>query len=213
METKEKEEITNLIDVTKGIVEGDFYKEVNIKLHGELGHLASYIDKIRKNLAAVDPGMVKASDKIPEASHQLADINKMLESAANKMFDITEKMMDDQGRVSAQMSSLKNWVETIGSNGTGKAILSELETMHNATRNDLVELITNLSFQDLTGQKIKKLTALVEEVEAKILELLVTFGHPKEGAASKEKVLEGLRDRTKPLQQGIVDDILKNLGK
>lgn len=213
MEPMEKEEITNLLDVTKSIAEGDFYKEVNIKIQGELGQLASYIDKIRKNLAVVDPGMSKASDKMPQASHELADINKMLESAANKMFDITEKMVDDHGKMSSQLAGLKNWITEVNDNGKGNAALAELEAMHNITKADLVELITNLSFQDLTGQKIKKLIALVEEVEAKVLELLVTFGHRKEGTASKEKVLHDLRDRSKPINQNLVDDILKNLGK
>lgn len=213
MEPKEREEITTLLNATKSIAEGDFYKEVNIKIQGELGQLASYIDKIRKNLAIVDPGMAETSDKMPQASHQLADINKMLESAANKMFDVTEKMMDDHGKMSLRLEDLKNWMAAVNDNGKGRTALAELETMHNITKADLVELITNLSFQDLTGQKIKKLTALVEEVEAKVLELLVTFGHRKEDAASKEKVLHDLRDRTKPLQQNLVDDILKDLGK
>ena len=215
MEAKEKEEITSLIDVTRSIAEGDFYKEINIKLQGELGQLASYIDRIRKNLATVDPKIVESSDKMPQASHQLADINEMLESAANKMFDVTEKMMDDHGKMSVQLADLKNWI-AVNDNGKGGgkggAVFAEIEAMHSTAKDDLVELITNLSFQDLTGQKIKKLVALIEEVEAKVLELLVTFGHRKEGAASKEKVLQGLRDRTKPLQQGLVDDILKNLG-
>ncbi len=212
MEAQEKEGVDALLDVTKSIAEGNFYKEINIKLQGELGHLASYIDKIRKNLATVDPGMVQSSDKMPQASCQLADINKMLESAANRMFDITEKMVDDNGKISAQLADLKNIISIANDNEKGKAVLAGIETMHNMTRENIVELIANLSFQDLTGQKIKKLTALIEDVEAKILELLVTFGR-RADTASREKVFEDLRDRTKPLQQNLIDDILKDLGK
>ena len=49
----------------------------------------------------------------------------------------------------------------------------------------MIEILTALSFQDLTGQKIKKIIALVGDVETRILGLLISLGIKKEDAPER----------------------------
>lgn len=211
----EKEGLTEIIDVTKAMSEGDFYKELNTKLQGELGDLARYIDKTRKKLQKLDPTISEATEKMPQASSQLSDITKATEEATHKVISITERVMDDHDVVSGKIKKLREAV-TAGVID-GMAILKiarELEEINERNKNDLIEILTSLSFQDLTGQKIKKIVSLVEDVETRILELLISFGIKKEDGTTKEEMMEQLKDATKGLgaNQGLVDDILKNLG-
>lgn len=214
-EIMEKEGLAEIVDATRAMSEGDFYKSVNTKLQGELGDLARYIDKTRKNLQKLDPAVSETTEKMPQASTQLSDITKATEAATHKIMSFTEKVMDYEEIVSGKIKELREaaTARTVDSTAILR-IAREIEDINDRSKNDLIEILTALSFQDLTGQKIKKIVTLVGEVEAKILELLISFGIKKEGGARKEEMMGQLKDASKGLgvNQGLVDDILKNLG-
>lgn len=211
----EKEGLAEIVDATRAMSEGDFYKSVNTKLQGELGDLARYIDKTRKNLQKLDPAVSETTEKMPQASTQLSDITKATEAATHKIMSFTEKVMDYEEIVSGKIKELREaaTARTVDSTAILR-IAREIEDINDRSKNDLIEILTALSFQDLTGQKIKKIVTLVGEVEAKILELLISFGIKKEDGARKEEMMGQLKDASKGLgvNQGLVDDILKNLG-
>lgn len=212
-EMSEKEQLEEIINVTKAMSEGDFYKELNTKLQGGMGELARYIDKTRRSLQKLDPPVSIVSEKIPQASSHLFDITRATEEATNKVMTITEKLMDDQEIVSAKIKDLREvaTAKTVDSTAILR-IAREIEEISNQNKNDLIEILTALSFQDLTGQKIKKIVTLVQDIEMRILELLVSFGIVKEDW--DEDVLKQLKSPEKGLgvNQDLVDDILKNLG-
>jgi chemotaxis protein CheZ len=208
-----KQGLAELIDATKAMSEGNFYKELNIKLQGELGELAKYIDKTRKSLQKLDPPVSTISGKIPQASSHLFDITKATEEATHKVLSITEKVMDDQEKMSEKIAKLRDAATAAAVDGPAiLKIAREIEEINSNNKGDLIEILTALSFQDLTGQKIKKIVALVQEVEMRVLELLLSFGIVKEDW--HEKVIGQLKDPTKGIEanQGLVDDILKKLG-
>lgn len=212
-EISEKQGLAELIDATKAMSEGNFYKELNTKLQGELGELARYIDKTRKGLQKLDPHISSVSGKIPQASIHLFDITKATEEATHKVLSITEKVMDDQEKMSEKIAKLRDAATAAALDGPAiLKIAREIEEINNRNKDDLIEILTALSFQDLTGQKIKKIVALVQDVEMRILQLLMSFGLVKEDW--HEEVLEKLKDPEKRLDasQGLVDDILKKLG-
>ncbi len=71
---------------------------------------------------------------------------------------------------------------------------------------DLTEILTTQSFQDLTGQTIKKVIKLVGDIEEELVKLIATFG---------VKMEPGLRaEMTNPekVSQEDVNDLLKDFG-
>ncbi|MCL0072611.1 protein phosphatase CheZ, partial [Thermodesulfovibrionales bacterium] len=71
---------------------------------------------------------------------------------------------------------------------------------------DLTEILMTQSFQDLTGQIIKKVIELIEDVEKELVNLVATFGVKIE-EGKIVKVCE-----TEKVSQSDVDDLLKDLG-
>ncbi len=71
---------------------------------------------------------------------------------------------------------------------------------------DLIKIITAQSFQDLTGQTLKKVIKLVGEIEEELVRVIKTFGIKMTTTAKPQEVIS---DR---ISQSEVDDLLKNLG-
>jgi len=76
--------------------------------------------------------------------------------------------------------------------------------------------MTTLSFQDITGQKIKKIVKLIDEIETRLLEIIVAFGikvdkakEPDAGQRATEW-LNKLKDSSgsNGTKQDLVDQIL-----
>ncbi len=206
----EKEGVKELTEVAKAITKGDFYREINLDLKGELGQLAFYIDKTRRNLQLLNPKIRESKDQVPEVAQGLASITKATEEATHKVLTIAEKVLEDRDAVSGHLSKLKDLVEN-----NALQYIKEVENINEENKSDMIEILTALSFQDLTGQKIKKMEEAMLEIEKKILELLVSFGiQPEDKKETREqKVLEQMQKlKTDKLSQNLVDDILQGLG-
>ena len=78
--------------------------------------------------------------------------------------------------------------------------------------------IPALSFQDLVAQRVKKLLTILEEVEHKLLKLVVVFGLKQENVKTDREsrgyqMLKQLeQSKSTALQQDLVDDILGQFG-
>lgn len=214
---KKDSSVKKLADMAQAISEGDFHKEFNvIKIKGELGRLAKYLDETRRKLQFIDCPIKTSTKNFPEASNQLLDITKETEAATHKIISLTEKVLDDQNTLSEHLRKLKDSTHNLGNTKKIKSIIQNIETINNSNREDLISLLTALSFQDLTGQKVKKILFLVQDIETKILELLVSFGlsvdekSDSKGKKKKEEMITELQDSSKPidLKQDLVDEIL-----
>ncbi|HUU49828.1 MAG TPA: protein phosphatase CheZ [Nitrospinota bacterium] len=207
---KKSYSVKKLADVAKAISEGDFYKETNLKLKGELKRLAKYIEETRKKLQYIDSPIKSTTKSFPEASMQLSDITRQTEEATHKIISLTEKILDDQNRLTEILKNLKKFVSNNikKENREIKSIINDIQNINISNKEDLIDLLTALSFQDLTGQKIKKIISLVQDVETKILVLLVSFGLVDK--KKRGEMVTELKDPSKPidLKQDLVDDIL-----
>jgi len=141
-----------------------------------------------------------------------------LEKAANTIMSILERVMNEQDRAVSMLGVLKSWAQDLeeksGSEGIG--IINVLEGSFGSMRTDMMDILTNMSFQDLSGQKIKKVMAGFSEVQSKILELAVTFGlqtsHDGE-FTEKNDLLDELKDVSvsMDLKQDIIDKIFNEM--
>jgi chemotaxis protein CheZ len=173
-------------------------KKGQSELFTEVGKVTRKMhDSIKSFREALDPKLKDmASIEMPNAVDRLEYVISKTEEAANKTLGIVEKHLLKMDDISAHIRKLNGPEESI----------SYLKTFKNGLEDDLTEVLTTQSFQDLTGQTIKKVIKLVGEIEAELVRLIATFGVKVEaGAAAEVPVAE-------QISQSGVDDLLKDFG-
>lgn len=183
--------------------------EVMNKLREELSSLALFIDKTRQGIDNIETTVKVGSEKFPEASNQLSAVTGELECAANKIMTILEGLMSEQERADTLLRKLSEWAGGCGAAGSDEAVslISDLQKVNVKARSEMMDIFASMSFQDLTGQKLKKVIGSLATVEKKLLEMALSFGLDGVGA---EGASGGQAE--KPIDQDIVDRLLKELG-
>ncbi|MBI5682311.1 MAG: protein phosphatase CheZ [Deltaproteobacteria bacterium] len=204
-----------VIDVAKALADGNLNRGLKPEqLHGVLAELAVHLEKIRQNFLVIDPNIKDTSEKVPETSSQLMDIDKTLSTAADSLMLLTEDLMTDHEMIETLLNRLLQWGEGLNmldNDSVARTTINELGAINKKSKANLMEVFANLSFQDLAGQKIMKMKNLIEGIEARLLEVLVIFGHHKD-KTKRDEMLKGLKESGGVLKQDLVDDIMNNLG-
>lgn len=187
------------------------------RLYEEMGELARYVERAMKAISQVSPGIVSSSTQLPTAAGHLNDLIKMTEEGTLEVMRLTEMIQDNRDRAVKDLSSV---VETLQARdctelaerlGSVKAVMVE-DGKH------LTEIMTALSFQDLVAQRVKKLVTILDEVQSKLVELVVVFGIPQNGTetgaeGTAGELLKQLEESKKTaMKQQVADDILAQFG-
>jgi len=181
------EEIMNRINV-RG--QDELFKEVGRvtrKLHDSLKSFKEAIDPKLKDLAAVE---------MPNAIDRLQFVIDKTEEAANKTMGIVEKYILSMDELAGHIRNLQGPEESI----------TFIRGFKNRLEDDLTEILTTQSFQDITGQVIKKVIGLVGDIEEELVKLIATFGVKVEDGRKSEAVTP------EKVSQTDVDDLLKEFG-
>lgn len=199
-----EEVVDKIVEVTKAMSEGDFHREIDGDLYGQIGEIAKYINATIKRLQTVEPNIAVASDNIPAASMQLSEITKATEEATHGVMTHVEHVLDSQDLILHNIEAIEN-----GENISRAA--EEIKQVVADNREALMDIMTGLSFQDLTGQKIKAIISLIGEIEKRIIHLIVTFGLKSKENIKEDSPLKDLSENS-VLEQELVDSILKEFG-
>jgi len=198
------EEITNFMNM---VAQGDYEQANKIMnniiqksqsdLFKEVGKVARKLHDSLKNFReALDPRLKEiATEKMPRAVDQLQMVIDKTEEAAQRTLEIAEKYI-------LQMDNFANHLRQI--QGPAESI-EVLKNFKNSLEDDLTEIITTQSFQDLTGQVLKKVISLVGDLEVELIRLIKTFG-------LKIEEKEVVQKETEKVSQEDVDDLLKEFG-
>lgn len=212
----EKEIAQNL---SKSLLEGEFYRRVNDDLQEGLKQIYQEVKaarggrEIRKIEADIDP-----EELFSETSDQLDAVLQTTEKAAVEIIDIVENLQELQGSV-AQI------VKGFESGGVTKSDREKLKKINQTLGNDLSTIMVTLSFQDLTGQRIKIIINSIRQVEKIVREVMLSTGLMiKQREAEPEKDIDTLTENAKEeatsklegpsaeSNQDDVDDLLASLG-
>ncbi len=190
--------------------------ETGTELYENLGELARYINVAHKHFAesmAQESNIkVKAQD-LPTAYDLLNMVTEETEVATMKVMSHTE----ETGNSVTEMRSLLEQIEEAVPASSEAA--SKVSDLADRLRGELAAIeglqddtMMAMSFQDLTGQKIKQVIALMADVEERILKLVVQFGMER-AAESEEAIEERIQDIDHDaVSQGDVDSILAEFG-
>ncbi|MFN3479058.1 MAG: protein phosphatase CheZ [Thermodesulfovibrionales bacterium] len=172
---------------TKG--QDELFKEVGRvtrKLHDSLKSFKESIDPRLTEITTID---------MPNAIDRLQFVIDKTEEAANRTMGIVEKYILGMDELSSHIRNLKEPEESV----------NYLKGFKNRLEDDLTEILTTQSFQDITGQTIKKVISLVGDIEEELVKLIATFGVKVEDGKKVESISE-------KVSQEDVDDLLKEFG-
>lgn len=190
-----------------------------------IGHVTRALhDSIRA--LGLDKMLEQVAHDIPDARDRLNYVAKMTEQAAERVLNAIDEATPLQTELATESTRLKERWQTIVASPSLKSEYNEVvqETLTylaltdkntTATKALLMDIMMAQDFQDLTGQVIKKITLLAQDMERQLVQVLVDFSP----AAKKEEnsLLNGPQidphntvDVVASQEQ--VDDLLDSLG-
>ncbi len=190
-------------------------QDENHSINNELAELTKYVEVITSTIRDMESPVTTTSDQLPQATAHLNDLAKMTEDGAHRVLTLTEAL-------EANRVSMKTILQKMGGNLTAEhaSDVAALEEIVKSDEGKLMDIHVALAFQDLVAQRVAKLVTILNEVQHKLLKLVVIFGiqQKKDGAVEKEegRGYEMLRQlessQTTALEQDLVDDILSEFG-
>lgn len=196
------------------------------ELINRIGQLTRQLREGLRELG-LDKGIAKAAEAIPDARDRLNYVATMTERAAERALnaiDAAQPVQDELARRAADLRA--RWDEWFASpKGLDEArqlvvdtrsYLAEVPQQAAAINAQLLEIMMAQDFQDLTGQVIKKMMDVVQEVETQLLQLLIDYVPSEKRQESAPGLLNG--PQVKPaaadavVDQAQVDDLLSSLG-
>lgn len=176
----------------------------------------------------LDKIMDQVAHDIPDARDRLSYVAKMTEQAAEKVLNATDVATPLQDEIAEQAARLEqDWKAILDSHGLKSeynakveetiAFLKMATSNTNQTKALLMDIMMAQDFQDLTGQVIKKITSVAQELEKQLVQVLVDFSpQTKKEKQPDDSLLNG--PQINPHAENVVasqeqvDDLLESLG-
>ncbi|SHE23162.1 protein phosphatase CheZ [methanotrophic endosymbiont of Bathymodiolus puteoserpentis (Logatchev)] len=224
LENNDETKADEILDQISGMRESMLFQEV--------GRLTRQLHDTM-NSFALDSKMVELTSKdIPDAKERLHYVIAMTEQAANQTMAVIESLTPISQELSDQANELSNkWDRFLAKDMPFEEFknMSQEITMHFAQTKEgvesvqtgLTDILMAQSFQDITGQIIRRVIDLVQEMEHSMVELVrISGGKMKTEAvviAEPElpgPVVPGVDDKANDVatSQDDVDDLLSSLG-
>ncbi len=141
-------DVIKLAEDLVGAMQG-FFTEIDRTASSEFRYIAKYILKARDEIAALRPKDL-SDNRIPSAGAELEAIVKNTEDATNTIMSAAEAIM--------------------------AADPSDPEAYAAAVNDKVMEIFEACSFQDLTGQRVKKVVATLKHIEERITAVASAVG-------------------------------------
>ncbi len=192
-----------------------------------IGHMTRGLHESLRALG-LDKMIEKAAQDIPDARDRLSYVARMTEQAADRVLNATDIANPLQDELAKQAAALEaKWKEVLkvpslkseyneAAEETLAFIRQTVETS-TATKAQLLEIMMAQDFQDLTGQVIKKITRLAQDLEQQLVQLLVDFSPAPNKKEADSSLLNGPQINPEEnvnvvANQSQVDDLLESLG-
>jgi chemotaxis protein CheZ len=195
-----------------------------------IGHVTRTLHDSLRGLG-LDKIMDQVAHDIPDARDRLKYVAKMTEQAAERVLNATDAAMPLQDNILSQAGVLEERWKTIMASASVKSEYNEIAnetlaylatTSKNSTDTKalLMDIMMAQDFQDLTGQVIKKITSLAQDLERQLVQVLVDFSPNSPVNTKKEPEVQLMNgpqidpENTVDVvaSQEQVDDLLDSLG-
>ncbi len=200
------------------------------ELLGRIGQLTRQMREGLRELG-LDKQVAKAAQAIPDARDRLAYVATMTERAAHRALNAIELAQPLQEGLATDAKGLsKRWDEWFAHPVEldqarelvmdTRGYLQKVPGQASAINTQLMEIMMAQDFQDLTGQVIKKMMEVVNDVETQLLQVLIDNAPGDKRHDAQPSSHGGLQNgpQIKPnspdavTDQGQVDDLLASMG-
>jgi chemotaxis protein CheZ len=242
----EKEVVVEKEAALEGVSD-QFYKEISEEMFNEIGKMARDLSLSIKTPLDDDMKNVDISQAgvdLEGAKGKLQDIVEMTEKATMVIMDISENIQEGCDEIKKNLTEIQkiNFIgrlEKEAQKEEQEKLIAAIESTDKLIKNIIINIsriLESLSFQDLSGQQIKKILSVLSSVQVQLLSMLVTFGvklkkkreYESLAVGEKEDLVHQEVDKMKskvsddvwedeeegegPLNQDAVDDLLAELG-
>ncbi|HEX8603962.1 MAG TPA: protein phosphatase CheZ [Pseudoduganella sp.] len=195
-----------------------------------IGHMTRALHENLRGLG-LDKLIEKAAEDIPDARDRLDYVARLSETAAQKVLNATDEAGPLQDRISSDAKDLSGAWQALLDGETGQggdgaawralaqrtiATLAATTDATGATKSHLMDIMMAQDFQDLTGQVIKRVTSIAQNLEKQLVQTLIDFAPEELKKEIDSGLLNGPQiDKSKDgvvADQGQVDDLLDSLG-
>ncbi|MDD5240877.1 MAG: protein phosphatase CheZ [Sulfuricella sp.] len=188
----------------------------------ELGHLVRQLHGTLRELGC-DEAMQDMVGELPDTQDRLSYIAQLTEQAAQRVLGAVEIALPLQERMEVDALALAEEWRGAKEDGEfqriGEKMLAFLEGVPSHTKetsSQLTDIMMAQDFQDLTGQVIKKVAHLTQNLEHQLVHILL-LSKPSGARGEGNGLLNGpvvkRQGRTDVVNnQGEVDDLLSSLG-
>ncbi|ASA54932.1 protein phosphatase CheZ [Vibrio gazogenes] len=199
----------------------------------QIGELTRELHESIKEFTVDERMSEIATAEIPDAKDRLQYVISKTEVAANKTMDAVDRCMPIADQLHQTLLDVRpQWNELMKGRialDEFKALchriddlLSQIEGDSSELRGELMDILMAQDFQDLTGQIIRRVITLVNEVEQRLVDILTVFGteqseeqedKTKHQATAPEGPILNPHERSDAVSsQDEVDDLLSSLG-
>lgn len=193
-------------------------KAPDAKLYEELGELARFIDTTMKTLSEFSAPVNASTEQLPQAQTHLLNLKTQTEQGTHRVMLEVEAIQENHVQANKM---LKDIAQALQHASVDPALIQQMHALGQTLgQNDkrLLDIMTALSFQDLVAQSVNKLVTILDEVEHRLLQLVVVFGPYQKQAAKTDqskasemlKQLEATKNTS--MDQDLADEILKQFG-
>jgi len=213
-----------LLDKIAAQKEGQLFKEV--------GRLTRQLHDSMAGFSLDSKITSMTENDIPDAKERLHYVISMTEQAANQTLNAVEELMPVSKKLNDQAAKLSSkWDRFLDREmpfEEFKSMSEEIALHFNESKESLLQVQNGLNdillaqgFQDITGQVIKRVIDLVQDLELSMVELIRISGNTATATTAETKELElpgpvvpGVDDKAGDVakNQDDVDDLLSSLG-
>ena len=207
--------------MTKVMVESEFYRQVNEEMRSGLRGIYREISSASK--------AEEGEDSTAQTQQLFKDATKQIEEIMQTTLEATEQIMETVELLQSQQEEAGAIIASLAVDAGSEKGLARLDTLNQSLESSLTDIVTELSFQDLTGQRLKKVVKAITSIRETVFDLYVSTGlmmktreeTPDKDISeiaeeSKRMVAEirnsDLKGPTLDSSQKDVDDLLASLG-
>ncbi len=200
--------------------------EPNEEFLSRIGHMTRALHESLRGLG-LDKLIEKAASDIPDARDRLDYVARLSEDAAQKVLNATDAASPLQDQIAGDARQLSaSWNGLLAAGASDEqwralaqqtvAALDGASAGTSQTKAHLMDIMMAQDFQDLTGQVIKKVTSIAQNLEKQLVQMLIDFA-PEQ---MKKEIDNGLLNgpQIDPTRENVVadqeqvDDLLDSLG-
>jgi chemotaxis protein CheZ len=200
-------------------------------LFQEVGRITRELHDAMNSFLADAQFQDMAENQFRDAAERLQFVIETTEQAANTTMDavdasipLADKIKTDAARLSDQWERFKSRQMNVDDfrhlSTELEGFLRDLQGDSESLHGKLSEVLMAQGFQDITGQVIKKVITLVQDVENKLIQLIRISGHQADKETVKQErvakdmgpVVPGVDHGEVVSGQDDVDDLLSSLG-